>query len=928
MTPPSLKRTTTALLPLLALLAPFSGLALVSAPARAQTPPGDEPVADRSPGQTSIPAGPGGAILKREAAPPDAPAPGKPTMPRPLNYAPPDYPPEAKAQGIEGTVTLQIDISKEGKVTAATVVDPAGHGFDEAAVAAGRKLEFSPARKADGAPFAARILYRYSFTLQKAPAPENTTPGSGSPAANVTQSLHGKVLTSEGDVPLAGAVVTLIGAGGLQKTLSATAAGEFAFDGLPPGAVRVEVSAPGYEPISVEETVSEGELTDVKYRLSPTGGPIEILVRGERPPREVTKRTLEQREISRVPGTNGDALKALFSLPGVARPTLGLGLLIVRGSSAADSVYFVDGTPVALVYHFGGLSAAFPTEMLDKLDFYPGNFSAQYGRAQGGVVEIALRSPKDDGKYHGLAQADFIDARALLEGPVPLFKKWRFIAAGRRSYLDALLGPVLRGAGAGLTQLPVYYDYQLFTETNPTSDSTFRVGFFGSDDSLALTAQPSPGEPAITGTGGFHTTFMRLQARYTQDLPGGDKLRATMALGRDSIDIGVGPIFFNLAARSLTGRLEYAHKFTKGAVLNTGIDIYAGNFTVDARLPAPSRPGQPQNQPFSTRPFIHQTTDGSIYQPALYAELELVPAARARIVPGVRLDYFIANRAFDLSPRVNARYDVTQGFPRTTVKGGVGVFQQPPAFQETVPPFGNPKLGANRAIHYSLGVERELTKHIEASVEGFYKQLDNLVYNAPSLSGSAFGYANGARGYAVGSELYLKYKPDDRFFGWLAYTLSRSVRDDGPGTAEHLASFDQTHILTVLGSYRLGHGWEIGARFQLTSGNLITPNVCNPADPACDPNRIGGLFHAPSGVYTGIPFGASSSERLPLFHKLDVRLDKRWKFPTWQLSAYLDVQNAYDNGNVEGVQYNYNYTSRLFVTGIPILPSIGMRGEF
>ena len=60
---------------------------------------------------------------------------------------------------------------------------------------------------------------------------------------------------------------------------------------------------------------------------------------------------------------------------------------------------------------------------------------------------------------------------------------------------------------------------------------------------------------------------------------------------------------------------------------------------------------------------------------------------------------------------------------------------------------------------------------------------------------------------------------------------------------------------------------------------------------------------------------------------LDLRIDKRWQFKTWQLSAYLDVQNVYNNGNVEGLQYNFNYTSRNYVTGIPILPSLGLRGE-
>ena len=175
--------------------------------------------------------------------------------------------------------------------------------------------------------------------------------------------------------------------------------------------------------------------------------------------------------------------------------------------------------------------------------------------------------------------------------------------------------------------------------------------------------------------------------------------------------------------------------------------------------------------------------------------------------------------------------------------------------------------------------------------------------------------------------MLLKYKPDERFFGWLAYTLSRSARTD-PGYPERLAQFDQTHILTVLGSYQLGHGWEFGARFRLISGNLTTPNVCNAEDENCDAARTNALFHAPSGVYTPIPFGDFNSERLPLFHQLDVRLDKRWKFKAWQLSAYLDVQNVYNRANAEAIQYNYNFTARQYVTGLPILPSLGLRGEF
>jgi len=81
-------------------------------------------------------------------------------------------------------------------------------------------------------------------------------------------------------------------------------------------------------------------------------------------------------------------------------------------------------------------------------------------------------------------------------------------------------------------------------------------------------------------------------------------------------------------------------------------------------------------------------------------------------------------------------------------------------------------------------------------------------------------------------------------------------------------------------------------------------------------------------VYVPIPFGSYASERLPLFHQLDLRIDKRWKFKSWQLSWYLDVQNAYNHANVEAIAYNFNFTSRDYVSGLPILPSVGLRGEF
>ena len=77
-------------------------------------------------------------------------------------------------------------------------------------------------------------------------------------------------------------------------------------------------------------------------------------------------------------------------------------------------------------------------------------------------------------------------------------------------------------------------------------------------------------------------------------------------------------------------------------------------------------------------------------------------------------------------------------------------------------------LTSNRALHYDAGVEHVFTRNIEASVEGFYKQLDNLVEP---------GLGNTGSGVVYGGETLIRYRPDERFFGWVAYTLFHAQTD-------------------------------------------------------------------------------------------------------------------------------------------------------
>jgi hypothetical protein len=59
-----------------------------------------------------------------------------------------------------------------------------------------------------------------------------------------------------------------------------------------------------------------------------------------------------------------------------------------------------------------------------------------------------------------------------------------------------------------------------------------------------------------------------------------------------------------------------------------------------------------------------------------------------------------------------------------------------------------------------------------------------------------------------------------------------------------------------------------------------------------------------------------------------VRVDKRFVFDRWLLNLYLDVQNVANHANPEGLIFNYDLTQSSYQTGLPIIPSLGIRGEF
>jgi hypothetical protein len=112
----------------------------------------------------------------------------------------------------------------------------------------------------------------------------------------------------------------------------------------------------------------------------------------------------------------------------------------------------------------------------------------------------------------------------------------------------------------------------------------------------------------------------------------------------------------------------------------------------------------------------------------------------------------------------------------------------------------------------------------------------------------------------------------------------------------------------------LPRNWQVGGRFRLVSGNPITPVT-------------GSVYNASLDRYEAY-YGKLNSDRLPMFHQLDLRIDKRWVYQRWMLNLYLDIQNVYNPSNTENYDYNYNFKKYNPQQSLPILTILGIKAEF
>jgi hypothetical protein len=178
-------------------------------------------------------------------------------------------------------------------------------------------------------------------------------------------------------------------------------------------------------------------------------------------------------------------------------------------------------------------------------------------------------------------------------------------------------------------------------------------------------------------------------------------------------------------------------------------------------------------------------------------------------------------------------------------------------------------------------------------------------------------YIDEGIGRVYGADVLIKHDTSKWITGWIAYTLTKSERQDHPGEPWRPFQYDQTHILTLVATLHLPRDIDIGARLRWVTGNPTTSELT-------EARRV---YDSDRDTYLPVP-GTSFNERLPDFVQLDLRIDKRFAFKSWIFAIYLDVTNVTNRGNVEGYAYSYDFTRRAPITGLPILPSLGLRASF
>jgi len=657
----------------------------------------------------------------------------------------------------------------------------------------------------------------------------------------------------------------------------------------------------------------------------------EIVITEHRGPEErenAAEIVVDPAEAARTPGVQGDAIKAVQTLGGVARTAAGADGIAIWGASAADTRLYIDDIPVPRLFHLGGTRSVVPTAAVGSLSLIPGGAGARYGRGLGGVVAVQTADPpeKAAGAY---GSVDPIDAGAAVHArPSP---RDGYAMAARWSLLRQSLDLVAPDRSAELVPTPDYRDLLVRTRHDlPGGDQVSVIA-------LAVDDRVERGVPSTTPDDQFteqvRSSFYRFGLRLDRSESDADTvMSAWVGADRDQLFLD----FSDVTASddrgiSSAGVFLYQDRRPNPRIrMRAGLDAQFRSTATyrDGALSLPAREGDvsafgqsPGDRVNRDQWTVRQGEIGS------FVSASLGVGDALQIEPGVRFEPTVidGNRVLPVRPTEpevgytelaiaadpRLRISLTPDF-RVRFYAAGGRYHQPPEAADLSPIFGSPVLSPSRAWHALGGVVTKPVKWLSAEAVAFgIQQRDLPVRPAAATPPIAGLLVSRGEGRSVGGQLSVR--ATGAVSAALSWTVMKAERRASPTADWRPFDGDQTHGLQATLGWIHHSGLELGGRFELATGFPRTP-------------VNGAVFNTSSQDYDPI-FGRHNGERLPTFASLSARA--AWGHDaTWgRYKGWLDVLNATNQGNPEEIFYSADYTRSGYVTGLPILPVLGFEVE-
>ena len=529
------------------------------------------------------------------------------------------------------------------------------------------------------------------------------------------------------------------------------------------------------------------------------------------------------------------------------------------------------------------------------------------------VIDIYSQN-KSRADLGGKFNLNLLYSEGLLEGKIGENGFW--YAAGRRSYIDLFIGSLSFDTVA-ITAFPRFWDYQLKAGYDLSEKNQLFFNLFASGDRFALKLDGEDVDEDFRGNTSFESGFEGAGFHLRSILT--DRLTSFLSLTRSNFlfDINFGPAFsLKIDAPTYTLRedITYAlnprHRLESGLILGLEPGEVTGTFT---RIPDEGEVDFDIR--LEEKVPVDEYVRGQRIEGYLQDRYTLLPFLS--VVFGLRFDYFNRIDQLSIQPRGSLLVELPNG---SELQFAYGIYNQTPLPALLSDSIGNPALKSSSASHYILELKRQLSQDTEIKMAAYYKDLTGLVTVDEEVA-----YLNQGEGYAQGTEIFLRHRRDERFFGWISYAYALSERRDRPGEPYRLYSFDQTHVATLAASYNLTPTWEFGAKWQYRTGNPYTPR--EGATFQLDP-RNGNPIYLPI-------YAETNSARLPSYHRLDLRISKTFQFGNWKVGTFFELLNAYNRANLLDFNYPEDCQTpedcrerRNDINQLPLIPYLGITAEF